>query len=74
MQLFSWFFTFLALYGTWLNAKADRQGFYYWILADIAFIVIFFNAGLYAQSMLFFVYTLLAIKGLNEWKRGRDNG
>jgi nicotinamide riboside transporter PnuC len=69
MSILTWIFTGIALYGTWLNAKGQRQGFYWWIITDIAFSVINFQIEQYALSLLFLVYTVLAIKGLITWKK-----
>ena len=39
----------------------------FWAIVD-------FNAGLYAQSALFFAYTILAIKGIITWtKKEKQN-
>jgi nicotinamide riboside transporter PnuC len=69
MHILTWLLTILALWGTWLNANMKREGFYFWIVTNIAFSVINFMIEQYAMSFLFFVYTLLAIKGLTKWKK-----
>jgi hypothetical protein len=65
----AWFATLLALYGTWLNSKQDRRGFYYWIATNTAFCLLNVKSGQMAQAFLFGVYVLLAVKGLEEWHK-----
>jgi len=69
IEIVSWLCTIFALYGTWLNAKADRRGFYYWVATNATFCLIFAAAHMWAQMFLFGVYTGLAIKGLFTWKK-----
>jgi len=65
----TWALTLCALYGTYLNAKKKREGFYWWVVTDAAFCAVNWTIDQYALSALFFIYTLLAIKGLREWKK-----
>lgn len=67
MGAFSWILTIIALVGTWKNSNGDRDGFYWWIAADIGLCWMFWFMGLWAQFFLFLVYTGLAIRGLNQW-------
>ena len=69
MFVITWLFTGIALWGTWLNSNAKRECFYFWIASNVAFFVINFLIGQFALSFLFFVYTLLAFKGLHTWKK-----
>jgi hypothetical protein len=68
MKIISWLLTGCALYGTWLNANQKRNGFWWWLVTDILFSMQFVYLGLYAQASLFFVYSILAVKGLKKWK------
>ena len=68
LQIISWLLTAIALYGTWLNAKLDRRGFWWWIVSDLGLAAIFVHEGMYAQASLFAIYTILAIMGLVKWK------
>jgi nicotinamide riboside transporter PnuC len=65
----SWVCSGIALYGTWLNANARRDGFYWWVTADIGMTALFISLHLWAQATLFAIYTWLAFKGLREWKK-----
>jgi nicotinamide mononucleotide transporter len=68
MQTISWILTACALYGTWLNANQSKNGFWWWLITDILFSMQFVSEGLYAQAFLFFVYSILAVRGLVKWK------
>ena len=59
----------IALLGTILNAEKNKLGFVFWICSNIYMTIIDFSVGLYAQSALFFVYTLLAVRGIFVWSR-----
>ena len=63
-----WIVTFIAIYGTYLNSKQDKKGFYFWLVSNSAFCAINFCNGMIAQGFLFAVYTYLAIMGLKNWK------
>lgn len=67
LDAISWCLTFAALYGTWLNANKNREGFYYWLIADIGFCAIFIANHMWPQAFLFAVYTWLAVRGLQKW-------
>jgi nicotinamide riboside transporter PnuC len=69
MPVLTWLFTAMALYRTWLNAKGKRDGFWWWIVSDVAFALINFQLEQYALGTLFSIYTFLAIKGLRTWKK-----
>ena len=60
--------TIISLAGVILNVKKRPECFYLWAVANVAWAVIDFKAGLYAQSALFIVYFFLAIWGIYEWQ------
>lgn len=67
-SLITWSLTLIALYGTWLNTWQDRKCFYYWIVSNAGFCVVNYLANQHALALLFGVYLLLAIRGLEKWK------
>ena len=75
-EVITWIVSFLALTGTILNANRNKNGFYLWLGTNLFWTIVDFKAGLYAQSALFFAYTLLAIKGIVTWtqKENEENG
>ena len=60
--------TLLSLIGVWLNIKKKSVCFIIWMFTNAAWTVVDFYFGVYEQSILFFVYFILAIYGVVEWK------
>lgn len=52
-----------------LLAKKKVDTWLYWIIADILFILFFLNEEQYLSSITYFVFLILAITGLKQWKR-----
>ena len=74
MEIITWIISILALTGTILNANRNKYGFILWLITNMYWTVIDFKTGLYAQSALFFAYTILAIKGIITWsKKGKED-
>ena len=69
MGIITWIISILALTGTILNANRNKYGFILWLVTNMYWTVIDFKTGLYAQSALFFAYTILAIKGIITWSK-----
>lgn len=67
IEAVSWILTIIAIYGTYLNANGNIRGFYYWLVSNTGFCLINFLLGSMAQSLLFGVYLVLAIIGLQKW-------
>lgn len=68
VETVSWILTVIAIYGTYLNANKNAQGFYFWLISNSGFCVINFCNGMLAQGFLFGVYTVLAIIGIQKWQ------
>lgn len=69
METIAWIVSGVALTGTILNANRNKYGFILWFFTNLFWTIIDFKAGLYAQSGLFFAYTLLAVKGMITWNK-----
>ena len=65
----SWIMSGVALFGTILNAERNIYGFVFWLVSNLYMTVRFTYIGEYAQAVLFFVYTILAIRGMVAWKQ-----
>lgn len=63
----SWVMSAVALAGTVLNAERNVYGFVFWLVSNLYMTIRFFYIGEYAQAVLFFVYTVLAIRGIISW-------
>lgn len=59
----------IALCGTFLNAERKSVGFLFWLVSNLYMTIRFFVIEEYAQMVLFFIYFLLAIKGIAVWER-----
>ena len=61
--------TSLSLIAMTLLAKRKIDTWFYWIIADILFVVFFLNEEQYLSSITYFVFLILAITGLKQWKK-----
>lgn len=68
MEHISWVIVCVAVLGTILNANKRREGFYFWIFANIGWIIINLQHKIYSQAFLFFFYTCLCFYGIYKWK------
>ena len=67
--ILSWVMSAIALCGTVLNAEKNILGFTFWVVSNLYMVVRFWVIGEYAQMTLFFIYFLLAIRGIYVWSR-----
>jgi nicotinamide riboside transporter PnuC len=65
----SWLMSAVALGGTLMNAERNKWGFCFWLVSNLYMTVRFAVIGEYAQSVLFFVYFVLAIRGIISWTK-----
>lgn len=65
----SWVMSAVALTGTIINAEKNKFGFVFWMVSNLYMTIRFAVIGEYAQMTLFFIYFLLAIRGLVVWTR-----
>jgi len=59
--------TLLSMLGNWYLAKKYIHGFFTWIIADVLFIIMFLNQGMYWSAILFFILIGFSIKGATKW-------
>lgn len=64
-----WLLTLLSLIGVVLNIYKKPVCFYIWALTNAIWAVIDWKADLYAQSVLFIIYFLLAVWGILKWSK-----
>jgi len=70
--ILSWVMSAVALFGTILNAERNIYGFMFWLISNLYMVIRFAYIGEYAQSLLFFIYFILAIRGIISWRnKGR---
>ncbi len=71
MTIFSWVLWALSIAGLVLNVRQDHRSFLIWIPANIGWVAIYVDTGMYAPAALFVVYTVLSAYGYWEWRKRR---
>jgi nicotinamide mononucleotide transporter len=66
------FTTAIFFVGMWFMARKKIENWIYWIIGDLISVPLYFYKGLVFTSFQFFVFLILAIMGLMEWKRMRE--
>ncbi len=66
-----WLISGIAIIGGLLNAYGKRKGFYFYIVADIAWIIFCYFEKLWGQIPMWIVFTSICIVGLYQWKKKR---
>jgi len=61
--------TALSIVATWMLAKKKIEHWLIWILVDSLSVGLFIYKELYPTTLLFVVYTMLAIYGYSEWRK-----
>ena len=61
--------TALSIVATWMLAKKKIEHWLLWVVVDAISIGLFIYKELYLTTILFFVYTFLAIYGYLEWRK-----
>ncbi len=59
----------LSIIATWMLAKKKLENWLVWILVDAYAAVLYFSKGLYPTTILFVVYTIMAVVGYRQWRR-----
>lgn len=68
----SWVMSAIAFAGTVMNAERNKWGFVFWLISNLYMSVRFFVIKEYAQSVLFFLYFILAIRGIFSWTKKEE--
>jgi len=55
--------------GMWLMAKRKIENWTFWIVGDIITVPLYFYKGLTISSLLYLIYTLIAIAGYLAWRK-----
>lgn len=59
----------VAFTGTIINAEKNKWGFVFWLVSNLYMSIRFFVIKEYFQSILFFAYFILAIRGIFAWSK-----
>jgi nicotinamide mononucleotide transporter len=63
------FTTALSITATWMLTRKILEHWLIWIIVDLVSMGLYIYRGLYPTSLLFLVYTIIAIIGFFEWKK-----
>jgi len=66
--------TSIFLVGMWLMAQKKVENWTFWIIGDAISIPLYIYKGLILSSFQFFIFLILAILGLIEWRNRYRNG
>jgi len=61
--------TVASLIGQWMMARKYLENWIVWIVADAAYVVMYFYKDLHLTAILYAVFLLLAVWGYIQWKR-----
>lgn len=73
MAIIEWLLVAGSLVGVVLNIRKRRECFYVWGVTNAAWMMVDLNHGVWSQAALQFIYFLLAIWGLIEWKKHKTS-
>jgi len=63
-----WILAVVSIFGVVLNIYKNKWCFIVWAVTNFIWMLINLSREIYAQAFLFFIYFLLAIWGMFEWK------
>lgn len=63
------FTTVFSIIATWMVVKKYLENWLFWIVIDAVAATMYFYKELYLTSMLFALYTIIAINGYFKWKK-----
>lgn len=58
----------LSVVGIWLLAKKYYQQWFFWILADVLYVVMFVQSTMWPSAVLYAAYVAIAVAGLVRWR------
>ena len=61
--------TWSSIFATFLVVKKVLENWIYWIIIDVVSIQLYISRDLYLTSLLFLLYTIIAIYGYYSWVR-----
>lgn len=67
------FTTAASITATWMLARKILEHWLVWIVVDAVSAVLYISKGLYPTTLLFIVYTMLAITGYQAWRKSWRN-
>ncbi len=59
----------LSIIATWMITRKYLENWLLWIVADIISVGLYFYMKLFPTTLLFFIYTIMAVLGFMEWRK-----
>jgi nicotinamide mononucleotide transporter len=63
------FTTAVSVIATWMLARKYIEHWMLWVVVNIVSMILYIYKGLYPTTVLFMVYTVMAVVGYREWRR-----
>jgi len=67
-QVFYWTLAFISIIATILNVFSNKICFFIWLVTNLLWMIVDYKKKIYPQAFLFFIYFILAILGIINWK------
>lgn len=67
------FTTSASIVATWMLARKILENWLFWIVIDIVSLGMYIYKGLYITSLLFLIYSTMAVIGYFQWKRAMNS-
>ena len=61
--------TIASLIGQWMMARKYLENWIIWIVADAAYVVVYFYKDLHLTAILYGIFLILAVIGFVQWRR-----
>jgi nicotinamide mononucleotide transporter len=61
--------TSFSLVATWMTARKILENWIFWIVIDAAYVIIYWMRALPSTSILFLIYTFIAVYGFIKWRK-----
>ena len=61
--------TTLSIFGMFLLLFKKIEAWYFWIVADILYMILFIQNQLYLSSLIYFIFLILSVQGLINWNK-----
>jgi nicotinamide mononucleotide transporter len=61
--------TSLSVVATWMLTRKILEQWHIWIVANSIAVIVYLAVGMYPTAVLFFVYDVMAVVGLLEWRK-----
>lgn len=65
--------TSMSIIGTWMLAKRYLEQWWVWIFVNIFSVGLYFYQGLTITSILYAFYAIMAVVGLQQWRKSMNN-